>query len=304
RLTRGGAIALAVALRTKVRTALEHAPADLHTWSGGIEAFAFARAARIVDRAAGAGLPLLRSLRSGIPVAGPFPDIADHVEQAVAVRLVAPHRRGAFPPVFEGVRVGKQALPVVRQHLAAGRERTAPRIVPASVPAPRGKFPLGLGRKALAGPARISQRVAEGDMDHRMILQPCKRAIGPGRMPPIGSEAEFPPLAPVPQVDRRGGTSEYQRAGLRQRRVHSWIVGWVGRYLGRGRVPGRLDERGELAVGDRRLIDREAVHCYPPYGRFLGVEPLRPHGERAAGNADHAVTQWARRDFARVVHGA
>src|SRR3546814_16380618 len=64
------------------------------------------RAARIGDRAA--GRLGLRRLRCRIPVARPFPDIANHVEKHVAISRKDAVRRGAVIAVrWEAGRVGK-----------------------------------------------------------------------------------------------------------------------------------------------------------------------------------------------------
>ena len=64
----------------------------------GVVAAFLAPAARILRNAASlrrVGFVLWR-----VPVGGPFPDVADHVVEAVAVRRERSHRRGAFEAVL------------------------------------------------------------------------------------------------------------------------------------------------------------------------------------------------------------
>src|SRR6185312_1154749 len=92
-MARGRAVAPAVVRRAEMRAALQNLAwnADVRlTW---IKAVRFGTAAWITRDAA-------RLRRVGLvpgrpPVRGPFPDIADHVVDAVAVRRKGRHRRGA-----------------------------------------------------------------------------------------------------------------------------------------------------------------------------------------------------------------
>jgi hypothetical protein len=80
RMARGRAVALAVIWGAKMRSTLDHFPADARGLAP-IDTFPKAAAARIGNRAA-RPLAAVRALAAGkdIPVVGPLPDIADHVE--------------------------------------------------------------------------------------------------------------------------------------------------------------------------------------------------------------------------------
>src|SRR5262249_60614295 len=91
-----------------------------------------------------------------IPIARPLPNIADHVVEAVAVRLEAANRRGPDVAVLVGVVDGKDALPGVGDWLAFGIEGARP-IILAVPTAARGRLPLPLGRQLASGPADIGQ---------------------------------------------------------------------------------------------------------------------------------------------------
>src|SRR5215470_13452476 len=118
-----------------------------------------------------------------IPVARPLPDIADHVVEAVAVRLEAADRCGAGVAVLVRIVDGEDALPGVGDRLALGIERARP-VVLAVATAARGKFPLRFGRKLASAPARIGQRILVGDMHDRMIVLARNRAAGTGWLTP------------------------------------------------------------------------------------------------------------------------
>ena len=71
--------------------------------------------------------------------------------------------------------------------LAAWRKFVAPGKFGAVEPTARGKFPFGFGRQILARPFGVSQRVAEGDVHDRMIVEPVDVALRPVGMTPIGA---------------------------------------------------------------------------------------------------------------------
>ena len=61
---------------------------------------------------------------------------------------------------------------------AIRHEFIAPRKFGAVESAARREFPFGFGRQFLAGPARIGERVAEGHVHDRMIVEPLEVAAG------------------------------------------------------------------------------------------------------------------------------
>src|SRR5437899_443520 len=89
RLTRGRPVARTVVGRAQMRPALDHPAGDL---AGGDADRTEVRTGRVERGVA-------RVTRT-VPIAGPFPDVADHVVQAVAVRLEAADRRGTGVAVF------------------------------------------------------------------------------------------------------------------------------------------------------------------------------------------------------------
>src|SRR5688500_10711051 len=98
-----------------------------------------------------------------IPVAGPFPDVANHVVEAVAVWLEAPDRRGSGIAVLFAVQHRKEALPGVRDRLAVSIEGARP-VILAGTAAARRELPLRFCRQAAATPPRIGERILIGDM--------------------------------------------------------------------------------------------------------------------------------------------
>src|SRR3954452_18510086 len=91
RMPRGGAVAPAVARCTQVRAALQDLARDPDLRLTGVVTGLFAPAAWIVGNAASLwGLGLMFR---GIPVGRPFPDVADHVDKAIAVGGEGPDRR-------------------------------------------------------------------------------------------------------------------------------------------------------------------------------------------------------------------
>src|SRR5262249_33583728 len=111
---------------------------------------------------------LARMTRSK-PIARPLPDIADHVVEAVAVRLEAADRRGPYVAVLVGIVDGEDALPGIGDRLALGIEGARP-VVLAVATAARREFPLRLGRELAPAPARIGERILVSDMHDGMIV--------------------------------------------------------------------------------------------------------------------------------------
>src|SRR5215475_9503773 len=128
-----------------------------------------------------------------VPIAGPLPDIADHVVEPVAVWLETADRRGPAIAVLVRVVDGEDALPGIGDRLALGIERARP-IILAVATAARGELPLRLGRQLTPAPARVGQRILVGDVHDRMIVLARNRAAGPGRRAPVGARHVLEPL--------------------------------------------------------------------------------------------------------------
>jgi hypothetical protein len=62
--------------------------------------------------------------------------------------------------------------------------------------------------------------------------------------------------------------------------------------LGRAR-PGVGDEPAERGVGDRVVIDPQAVHLHGDHRAFFGVEGRAAHSEGSPGNQGHALAHHA-----------
>src|SRR5262245_7337853 len=200
RLPRGRTIACAVIRSAQKRAALDDAAWRLAAGQRQIPQFWSARIDRCLPR-----------VTRPIPVARPLPDIADHVVEAVTVRLEAADRRGPGVAVLVGVVDGEDALPGIGDRLALGIERARP-VVLAVASTARGEFPLRFGRKLTPAPARISKRILVGDMHDRMIVLARNRAAGTGRLTPIGAGDVLPPLRDPAAARHIGGRDEHHRA--------------------------------------------------------------------------------------------
>src|SRR5262245_63555701 len=104
-----------------------------------------------------------------IPVRGPFPDIADHVVEAVGIGWKATDRRRPLIAVLVAVIDREHALPAIGDRLAVHIERLAPLLADFTAAA-RGILPLRFGRKLVAAPLGIGSRVLVGDMHRRVIV--------------------------------------------------------------------------------------------------------------------------------------
>jgi hypothetical protein len=236
-----------------------------------------------------------RPRAGGIPVGRPFPDVADHVVNSIAVRRERRHRRRALIAVEGQVLARERALPGVRHLPIARRELIAPCELGAVEAAAGGELPFGFGGQFLAGPFGIGHGILVGDVDDGMIVEPADRASRSVWAPPIGAELERPPLAPVAQIDRRLGRREDQRARLEHVRQRAGIVPGVGRNFGKGDVARRVDEFAELAIGDRRTVHPEAAHAHPVDRGLFRIVPVGTHAECTARNPHHALAQFGGR---------
>src|SRR5437016_5952345 len=61
-----------------------------------------------------------------IPIATPFPNVAGHVVEAVAVRWEVSHRRKASITIFTGILDRELSLPSIRHPFSAGTKFVAP----------------------------------------------------------------------------------------------------------------------------------------------------------------------------------
>ena len=254
-MTRGRTVAAAVIRRAQVRAAFKHLARNPDVGHAGIVA-RLPRGHRAgspgYSRPWGIGLVFGR-----VPIGGPFPHVADHVVDAIAVRRERGHRRGAFVAIQLEILVRERALPGVCHLLAARCELIAPGELGAVKAAASRKLPFRLGRQVLAGPFRVGHGVPVGDVNDGMIIEPADRtarSIGP---PPVGAKFECPPLAPVVHIDRMLRRIENQRARLEHVRQSARIVLRIRRDLGEGDIAGRLHEIAEFAVGNWSPVDPE-----------------------------------------------
>src|SRR5215469_769713 len=224
------AIPPAVIRRAEMRAALQYLARDRDFRLSGIKARLAYAAARVLRDAA--GFERVGLVPRGVPVVGPFPDIADHVDEAVAVRREGADRRGTLVPVACQVFERKHPLPSIRHGLAAGGELIPPGVLRRVQPAPRREFPFGLGWQLLAGPCRIGLGVAIGDVYGRRVMSPARRAARAVGAAPVGAQLELPPPAPIAQIDGFSGRCEDKRAGADHVRQGARVIRWVGFLLG------------------------------------------------------------------------
>src|SRR4029453_19374117 len=150
-------VAPAVVGGTQVGPTLDHAAGH----GGGVAAVE----AGLAGAASGIGHGAARVVgdRTGgvvlVPVGRPLPDVAAHLEQAVAVGRKGLGRRGVLPPVEHLVVQGELALPHVGHVAAARRELVAPGVLGALQPAAGRPLPLGLAGQVLAGPGGVGDDV-------------------------------------------------------------------------------------------------------------------------------------------------
>src|SRR5215472_13208313 len=275
RLPGGRTIARAVVGRAQKRAAFDHPTRRLTARQRQILQFGSAR----IDRS-------LARMTRPIPVARPLPDIADHVVEAVAVRLEAADRRGPYVAVLVRVVDGEDALPGVRDRLARAIERARP-IVLAVATAARGEFPLRLGRELAPAPARVGERILVGDVYDGMIVLARNRTAGTCRLTPIRARDVLPPLRDPAAARDVSGLDEHHGAGNEQLVGHAGIRRGIEPALGQGHVSRRRDEFAKLRVGHLLAIDPEAIDAHGVGEALLRPLALGAHHERSAADEHH-----------------
>src|SRR5215475_15200735 len=111
RMTRGRPIAAAIIGRAKMRAAFEHFAGNLDLRLTRVVAVGRRAAARILGNTA--RLRRVGGMRGRIPVACPFPNIADQVIEAVAIRWECSRRRGSLKTIGAKILPREFALPSV-----------------------------------------------------------------------------------------------------------------------------------------------------------------------------------------------
>src|SRR5262245_5852862 len=162
-MPRRGPVTPAVILRTQMRAALEHLAPEAMRAIARIAAAGFIATSRIARRAA-RSRGNLRGIGFAVPVGRPLPDIADHVDEAVVIGWIEPHRRGAREAIVEPALMRKFARPVIGEPPATGRKLIAPGVGPLSQTATCREFPLRFSGQTLASPGRIRLGISQRHM--------------------------------------------------------------------------------------------------------------------------------------------
>lgn len=126
----------------------------------------------------------LQHLDRGIPIDGPFPDIADHVEQAVAIGVISADRRGAIAAIGALKGEGEEALSIVlAPHLQARAPRPTHTQRLQGRTAPQFRFRFSPQRSAHRG--RISLGVPISPVHHGMVEKLVRSLPAPRKRSPI-----------------------------------------------------------------------------------------------------------------------
>src|SRR5262249_15062903 len=149
-------------------------------------------AARIERNAT--GLLLFCRMTRPIPVAGPFPRVADHVVKAIAVWRKRIDRRRVFVSGACKILPGKLALPIVR-HSGAGRSIVAPGKLRGFKSTPGSELPFRFGRQGFSRPRSVSLGVWIRDMHYRMVIETIERTLRAIGMSPVRTAKIGPPIS-------------------------------------------------------------------------------------------------------------
>lgn len=283
RHARRRAIAVTVIGRTKIRPPFHHFPRDRHVIMRTNTHFAQA-AARIARTAAIVADPRMLL----IPITGPFPAIADHVEETVTVRRIGGDLSCAGVSARRQVLVRKFAMPGIGHRPAGRRQLVTPGVFRTVKSAAGRKFPFRLGRQELSGPCCVSFRIFEGNMHDGMIFQSADRALRTTRMAPIGARSVDPPIIDIARINPPLWSLEHDRSGDQQFRNGTGIVFGAGCPLGKRNVVRSGDEMNKFGIGYRVTVDSEAVYDDAMSRRFFWIVLIGAHHVTTARNPFHA----------------
>src|SRR3954447_3045617 len=222
-----------------------------------------------------------------VPVARPFPHVADHVVEPVTVRRETPDRRRTGMIVFIAVEYREETLPGICDRLSM-RIVCARIIILTVAAAARGELPLRFGRKFVSAPLRVSKRILVGNMHNRVIFLAHDRAAGAGRLTPVRTGNVLPPLRDA------AAAGDFCRGDKDHRARNQQVLGRAGMglgvepALGERPVTGRVYELPELRIRHLVTVDPEAIDAHRMDDAFFPLMTLRTHFECPAGDGHHA----------------
>src|SRR5262249_36842488 len=205
-------IAPAIVGRTEIRSALQDFARYPVAWLTGVVALVLLAAAGALRDTAWLGG--IRGMTRTEALGGPFPDVADHVVEAVLVGGERSDRGGAFVAVLGQVLPGKLALPGVGHHLAARVEVVAPGEFGVVVRAASGKLPFRFPGQILTRPACVGECILVSNVDDWMVADALDAAARAKGVAPVGALHKGPPVAPVVGLHALEGTAEHQRSRI------------------------------------------------------------------------------------------
>lgn len=223
-----------------------------------------------------------------IPIRTPFPDVAGHIVESVAIGRKGADRGDAFVAVRGVIFVGKFTLPNVRLPVI-GFHSFAPHEGLAIKAAAGGVFPFRFRGETFAGPFGVGGGIFPTNMDDRKFLFAFDGGSGALGLAPVRALAVFPPDHVIVERHFAGRRTENDRPG------NEGLCGSAGKLFGGGRafgnrdVAGGFDEFVELFVRDFVFIHPKAVQRDEMLRHFIGIAVGGPHVKRAAGNPDHAI---------------
>src|SRR3954471_24387679 len=104
-----------------------------------------------------------------------------------------------------------------------------------------------------------------------MVLEPVDARAWSLWMPPIGTQAKFPPRPHVPQIHAKRRLSKYERSWMQHLGQRARIVRGVRRDLRERDVSRRGHEALECVVRHRMPVDPEAVNLHRMRRRLFGI---------------------------------
>ena len=222
-------------------------------------------------------------------LAGPLPDVADHVVQAVAIGRKRADRRGARRSRrASGSATGTVPATCLPSTGPLGRSSS-----PHANRAPSSPPRAARSHSASVGRDLPAQHAYSSASSYATCVTGCSSRPSNVAARSFGSvPARSRLIAPPHQrIQRNGpvGGLEDSRPRNQQRWIRVRVVEGIRRALGHRQVAGGLHETTELGHGDRMRIYPEALDADSAHWQLLGIEVLRAHQKIATGYPAHAV---------------
>src|SRR5690606_2895880 len=233
-----------------------------------------------------------------IPVAAPFPYIACHVVEAIAIRRERCNWSSLYETILLCILVREDSFPTVGLCFVCVHVFISPGVDVTCETSSCSPFPFGFGGQSLACPFAVGHRIEPAHVHDGMIHPVFNAASRSFWMAPVGTCNPAPPFVVIVQIYRTARLLEYQRC------CNQYAVGWtwrarrkalfqflpVGFTFRSSDITCRLHKFCKLCIRHFGLIEIECIQPYLVFREFVGTGLLivATHLQNSTGNQNHS----------------